>query len=165
MKTAFALATLLLDPRGRIGRRDLFVSATAMLGIEALLLLPAPEMIAVPGKALALWIGTAAIIKRLRDIGLSGWWVPAGIGGLCMWTALLALGSLVVAGSDVMAPGTAASTILLGLIMLPAVGITLWLHLLPGDTAANRFGAPTPAWPSRDDALPGRNGHDEPAHA
>ncbi len=165
MKPAITLAALLLDPRGRIGRRDLLVSVTAMLGIEALLLLPAPEMIAVPGKALALWIGTAAIIKRLRDIGLSGWWAPAGFGGLCMWTALLALGSLVVAGSDVLSPGTLANTALLGLVILPAVGMTLWLHLLPGDTAANRFGAPAPAWPPRNDALPVGNSNDEPARA
>ena len=83
MTQVAALAMLLLDPRGRIGRRDLLLAACAVLGIELLLMAPSNEMIALLAKSLALWIGSAAIIKRLHDLGRSGWWLPAGLGGLC----------------------------------------------------------------------------------
>ena len=165
MKHAAALASLLLDPRGRIGRRDLLLCASIMLGIEILIMLPSIEMIAFPAKGLALWIVMAAIIKRLHDLGKSGWWFPAGLGGLCMFTALLAMGFMVTAGSDAFVPGTAGYTALMGLIMLPAIGMMLGLHLIHGDMAANRYGAPTPAWPPRQKSAPDDIDADKPAHA
>jgi len=160
-----ALAMLVLDPRGRIGRRDLLLAASAVLGIELLLIAPSNEMIALLAKSFALWIGSAAIIKRLHDMGRSGWWLPASIGGLCMWTALLALGLMLLAGSDAFIPGKAGYVALSGLIMLPVIGLSLWLHLTEGDTASNRFGPPVPAWPQRQEVSPSPVATDEPAHA
>jgi uncharacterized membrane protein YhaH (DUF805 family) len=165
MTQVAALAMLLLDPRGRIGRRDLLLAACAVLGIELLLMAPSNEMIALLAKSLALWIGSAAIIKRLHDLGRSGCWLPAGLGGLCMWTALLATGFLVTAGSDAFVPGKPGYAALSGLVMLPAIGMGLWLHLTQGDVAANRFGPPALAWsPQRVPSLDPVDA-DEPARA
>jgi uncharacterized membrane protein YhaH (DUF805 family) len=165
MKHAAALAMVLLDPRGRIGRRDLLLSACVVLSLEFLLLMPSSEVIAVPAKGLALWIAMAALIKRLHDLDYSGWWVPAGLGGLCIWTALLAMVSLLTVGQDAFLPGTTANLVLLGLIMLPAAGITLWLHLSQGDAAANRYGAPAPSWPPNRLSPSGQIEADGPARA
>ncbi len=165
MTQVAALAMLLLDPRGRIGRRGLLLAACAVLAIEFLLMALSNEMISVPAKSLALWIGSAAIIKRLHDLGRSGWWLPASMGGLCMWTALLALGLMLLAGSDAFMPGKAGFVALSGLIMLPVIGLSLWLHLTAGDPAFNRFGPPVPAWPQRQEVSPSPAATDEPAHA
>jgi uncharacterized membrane protein YhaH (DUF805 family) len=140
--------TLLLDPRGRIGRVGLFVSASLMLGIEAFLLVAVPEqsdslpVYLWPMKALALWLGTIGLIKRLHDVGRSAWWVLAGMAGLCVWSAVVAVVTGVMFGSAALVPGSTGYIVLLGLVMLPAIGVTFWLHLEPGDPFPNRFGPP-----------------------
>jgi uncharacterized membrane protein YhaH (DUF805 family) len=138
--------SMLFDPRGRIGRMGLLISATVMLGIEALLMALSPgtgEALPAalwPLKIIALWIGTAALIKRLHDVDLSGWWVLAGAAGLCIWTAVLAVLFVFGAGAQSLDAGTFGYITLTGLVMLPAIGVTLWLHLAPGLPYANRFG-------------------------
>ncbi len=139
---------LLLDPRGRIGRVGLLAAAFLMLGIEALLLVVIPEqsdglpVYLWPTKALALWIGTICLIKRLHDVGRSAWWVLAGMAGLCIWCAVLAVVIGLLFGAAVFMPGSIGYIVLLGLVMLPAIGVTFWLHLEPGDPFPNRFGQP-----------------------
>jgi uncharacterized membrane protein YhaH (DUF805 family) len=142
---------LLLDPRGRIGRVGLFASASLMLGIEALLIIAFPEqgdglpVYLWPMKTLALWVGTIGIIKRLHDVGRSAWWVLAGMAGLCIWCAVVAIIISLLFGAAALVPGSTGYIILLGLIILPAIGVTFWLHLEPGDPFPNRFGqAPAP---------------------
>jgi uncharacterized membrane protein YhaH (DUF805 family) len=142
------LPTLLLDPRGRMGRTDLLVSATAVLAIEgALALLGPAEAVGswpvLAAKACSLWIGVAALIKRLHDVGRSGWWALAAAAALCIWTAVLAFGLVIVLGADAFVPGSFGQTAMLALLLLPALGFTLWLHLAPGDPSTNRFGAPS----------------------
>lgn len=141
------LPILLFDPRGRMSRTDLLVSAVTVLAIEGALALlqPGETMAAWPviaAKACSLWIGVAALIKRLHDIGRSGWWALAAAGALCIWTAVLAFGLVLVFGADTFVPGSFGQTLMLALLLLPAIGFTLWLHLAPGDPATNRFGAP-----------------------
>jgi uncharacterized membrane protein YhaH (DUF805 family) len=143
----FDVFSMLFDPRGRLGRLGLLISATAMLGLEALVLALSPggaEALPAalwPLKIMALWIGTAALIKRLHDVDLSGWWVLAGAAGLCIWTAVLAVVFVLGAGAQSLDAGTFGYIALTGLVMLPAIGVTLWLHLAPGLPHANRFGA------------------------
>jgi uncharacterized membrane protein YhaH (DUF805 family) len=140
--------SLFLDPRGRIGRVGLFASASLMLGIEAFLLVATPEqadglpVYLLPMKALALWVGTIGLIKRLHDVGRSAWWVLAGMAGLCIWCAVVALVVSLLFGAAALVPGSTGYVILLGLVMLPAIGVTFWLHLEPGDPFPNRFGQP-----------------------
>jgi uncharacterized membrane protein YhaH (DUF805 family) len=94
-------------------------------------------------KALALWVGTIGLIKRLHDVGRSAWWVLAGMAGLCIWCAVVAVVIGLMFGSAAFMPGSTGYIVLLGLVMLPAIGATFWLHLEPGDPFSNRFGPPS----------------------
>jgi uncharacterized membrane protein YhaH (DUF805 family) len=140
--------TLLVDPRGRIGRFGLLVSASLMLAVEALLMVITPEQASGlppylwPLKAFELWVGTAALIKRLHDVGRSGWWVLGGMAGICIWSAVVALVFVFMLGGEAFQPGSAGYAMLLGILMLPALGMTLWLHVAPGDPFPNHYGAP-----------------------
>ncbi len=140
--------TLLLYPRGRTDRAGLLASASLMLGIEALLLVVLPEqndglpVYLWPLKALALWVGTIGIIKRLHDVGRSAWWIIAAMAGLCIWCAVVAMVIGILFGTTAFVPGSTGYAVLLGLVMLPAIGVTFWLHLEPGEPFPNRFGLP-----------------------
>ncbi len=141
--------TLLVDPRGRIGRFGLLVSATLMLAVEALLLILTPEqadglpVYLWPLKAFELWVGLAAMIKRLHDVGRSGWWVLGGMAGICIWSAVVAVVFVFVLGGQAFQPGSAGYVMLLGILMLPALGLAFWLHLAPGDPFPNHYGPPS----------------------
>jgi uncharacterized membrane protein YhaH (DUF805 family) len=149
--------TLLVDPRGRLGRFGLLISATAMLGIEAFLLLLVPDqteglpVYLWPLKSAEFWIGTVAMIKRLHDIGKSGWWIAIGMGGFCMWSAIVAILIVFVLGGQAFQAGSAGYVMLLGILMLPALGVAFWLHLVPGDPLPNRFGVPVLGAPADED--------------
>jgi uncharacterized membrane protein YhaH (DUF805 family) len=135
------LGVLLFDPRGRASRQDLLVAACIMLTVDMLLAAAADGVALYALKALAYWIGCVGIIKRLHDVGRSGWWLSGGAGVLCMWAAVLGLGIGFTVGIEALQPGASAYLILLALLMLPALGITLWLHLAEGEKGMNRFGA------------------------
>jgi uncharacterized membrane protein YhaH (DUF805 family) len=139
--------SLLLDPRGRTSRTGLFASASLMLGIEAFLLMALPEQGDIPVylwpmKTFSLWVGVIGLIKRLHDVGRSAWWIFAGMAGLCIWCAIVAAVIGMMAGTAAFVPGSSWYTAMLGLVMLPAIGVTFWLHLEPGDPFPNRFGQP-----------------------
>jgi uncharacterized membrane protein YhaH (DUF805 family) len=140
--------TLLLDPRGRTSRSGLLASASLMLGVEAVLIMglagqsDSLPVYLWPMKALALWLGTIGLIKRLHDVGRSAWWVLAGMAGLCIWCAVVAVVVGLSLGSGAFLPGSTGYLVMLGLVMLPAIGVTFWLHLEPGDPFPNRFGPP-----------------------
>jgi len=138
------LPTLLFDPRGRADRSDMLVSAGIVLAIEGALALIGPaegfEAATWCAKACSLWIGIAAIAKRLRDLGRSAWLMTAACGALCIWTAGLTFVFLLVLGPSSLQQGSLGMTVLLGLVMLPAIGAALWLHLAAGVTEPNRSG-------------------------
>jgi uncharacterized membrane protein YhaH (DUF805 family) len=143
---------LLLDPRGRMNRGQLLLAAAVMLAVEIGLLAalrPDGSLPAVvwPLKALSLWVGGVAIVKRLHDVGLSGWWLPAGAAGMCMWAAVLGVALALTGGLDALRPGGLGYLLLLAALMIPALGATLWLHFAAGEPGMNRFGAP-PATPA-----------------
>jgi uncharacterized membrane protein YhaH (DUF805 family) len=139
---------LLFDPRGRTNRQNLLVTAIVIVIIESFLMmgpLPSTEAWVSPAsaiKGIVIWICCVSIIKRLHDLDLSGWWLVGGLGFACMWTAVVAIISLVTVGASVFQQGHPGSVIILSLVMLPVLGATLWLHLAPGTTVANRFGGP-----------------------
>jgi uncharacterized membrane protein YhaH (DUF805 family) len=147
MRVAIAMLKVLFDPRGRLSRSGLLISATVLLVIELFVLAHAPQPPAslplplIILKGLAIWIGVAGIIKRLHDADASGWWLLAGAGCLCVWSAVLAFGAVFTVGVEVFNPAASSHVILLGLLLLPALGMALWLHLAPGTSVANRYGA------------------------
>jgi uncharacterized membrane protein YhaH (DUF805 family) len=139
---------LLFDPRGRAGRTELLLGASVMLGLEMVCLMlwaqfgESVSSLVVVIKAVEILIGVSATIKRLHDTGHTGWWVLGGAAILCMWTAVVALGGIMLVGRDVLIAGSIGHLVILGLVMLPALGMTLWLHLAEGVVYKNKYGVP-----------------------
>jgi uncharacterized membrane protein YhaH (DUF805 family) len=139
---------MLFDPRGRGNRQSLLIAATVAVILEVFLMTGSFEQSsqwltpAAAIKSIVIWICCASVIKRLHDMDLSGWWLPGGIALACMWTAIVAFLSMLVGGSAVLQAGNPSTIIVLGLVTLPVLGATLWLHLTPGSAVTNRFGAP-----------------------
>ncbi|MFM9975060.1 MAG: DUF805 domain-containing protein [Beijerinckiaceae bacterium] len=148
MMILHSAATALFDPRGRADRSDLLIAAGILIVLEVLMLLlqNAPggfgsaPVYALQG--LMLFIGTVVTIRRLHDLGRSGWWILGGIAGFCIWTAIIAVSGLFVSGRELLSPGSNSIMVFGGLLMLPALGVTLWLHLADGEPFKNRFGYP-----------------------
>ncbi len=135
------LGKLLFDPRGRASRQDLLVAAGVMLAVDMLMAANATGVALYALKILAYWIGCVGIVKRLHDVGRSGWWLAGGAAALCIWAAVLGLGLGFTFGLEQLRPGNIAYIVMLALLILPALGVTLWLHLAEGEKGMNRFGA------------------------
>jgi uncharacterized membrane protein YhaH (DUF805 family) len=136
-----ALLALLLDPRGRISRQDMLVAATIMLAVDVGMSAVATGYFGYVAKALAYWIGGVAIVKRLHDVGRSGWWMAAGMAAFCMWSAALGVAIALTIGFESLQPGGIGYVSLLAALIIPALAVTLWLHFAAGEPGMNRFGA------------------------
>lgn len=158
------LGRQLVAPRGRCNRQGFLALAIVLLCVQAIgaLALTAAGIDLGSGTAALLnaplvWIGGIALLKRLHDIGRSGWWVPAAV---TFWLAgcfLIAVAITLIAGPDRMQAALEHKTLLFWFVFaattLPAFGGLLWVHAAPGETAANRFGD-----------VPGRFGFSLPSH-
>lgn len=135
MISAIQIIRKLFDPRGRADRMDMLVAAAIVLCVEvsAALFVGEEGVLAFVMKVIAVWIGVAVTAKRLRDMGLSAWWLVGGAGVLCIWTAFVAFGFLIFVGPAELGQGSFAMLAFLGLVMMPAIGAALWLHLAEGD--------------------------------
>jgi uncharacterized membrane protein YhaH (DUF805 family) len=133
-------ASLLADPRGRASRQDMLAAAAVMTALDFGLgsLAEGPALYAV--KAAAYWIVAVGVIKRLHDIGHSGWWLAGGLSAMCMWSAVVGLTVGLAAGIEALQPGSLIYVGMLAVLLLPALGMTLWLHLAPGQPGVNRHG-------------------------
>lgn len=134
-------------PTGRCGRRGLLLAAALLVVVQFVFsVLVAAGLIAFYGagalvfKLATLWIALAMVVKRLHDVGLSGWWLLAGASGLAAWTVAVSMVSYASFGLDAFMPGTALYWISFLIVMVPAIGIAMWLHAAPGDHRDNRYG-------------------------
>jgi uncharacterized membrane protein YhaH (DUF805 family) len=143
MTTGARLAELLFDPRGRVSRQDLLAAATVMLALDIGLAGAMDGSAVYAVKGLAYWIGCVGVIKRLHDVGKTGWWLLWGAGLMCIWSAILGFGIVLTGGFETLQPASVGYIALLASLMIPALGMTLWLHLAPGEPARNRYGAPS----------------------
>ena len=136
------LPRMLFDPRGRADRLEMLIAAAAVVAIEAFLGVAGlgGGVVALMAKALAMWIGVAVSARRLHDLGFSAWWLAAGAGVLCIWSALVSFGFLLFVGAAALSDGSLGILALVGLTLMPAVGAALWLHLAEGEAGENRFG-------------------------
>jgi uncharacterized membrane protein YhaH (DUF805 family) len=134
------LGSLLADPRGRMSRQDLLVAATFMTVLDFGLgsLAEGPALYAI--KVVAYWIVAVGVVKRLHDIGHSGWWLAGGLSIICMWSAVIGLSVGLIVGVEALQPGSPIYVGMLAVLLLPALGMTLWLHLAPGEPGMNRHG-------------------------
>jgi uncharacterized membrane protein YhaH (DUF805 family) len=82
---------------------------------------------------LAWIVGLSLTVRRLHDLGLSGWWI------LAIWIVPAALEAGAVQLVNNPQLGSTLSSVV-------ALAIGLWLWLAPGTRGANRFG-PDPRGP------------------
>lgn len=149
-----------LDHRGRLDRAGLLAVTVLLLLADAL----AASVIAATGasltspgvmafKAVSLWMATAALNKRLHDIGLSGWWITRGLAALLVWSAIVAVGLLmVVPAAQAANPAHGAFWVNVALTSAPVLAALLWVHAKQGTPGPNAYGpAPRPVswWPRR----------------
>lgn len=140
------------DPRGRCNRKGLLGVAVALLtlqtlAIAALYITASPPIQVLAGvvKMGCLWIAASAAIKRLHDLGLSGWWLPVSLMVLLIWSVIASFLSLLAFGQAVLSYNSLEFMIYASAVMIwPVVG-TLWLHFAKGDVGHNRYGAPPDA--------------------
>ncbi|MGL4636546.1 MAG: DUF805 domain-containing protein [Beijerinckiaceae bacterium] len=149
MRALIPVLGLLFDPRGRANRQALLLAAGVAVALELFTMFglqaEGAEWLSPINaiKALTIWICSTSVIRRLHDMDYSGWWLPGGLALACMWTAIVGIVSVMLAGAAVLQPENPGFSIVLGIVMLPVLGATLWLHLAPGSPVINRFGAPT----------------------
>lgn len=153
MTRIIAVAISAFDPRGRTGRAGLLVMALALLVLEmaaaALVLtldLPLTGPLALGLKAAFFWIATAALSKRLHDLGKSAWLIAKGASGVVLWSAAVSIVLMVVLGTAAMEPGQAGYMISVAATTAPVLLAILWLHCAPGMPGPNRFGPPPQGW-------------------
>ena len=135
----------LFSPKGRISRRDWWLKiyfgslAIVTLGLAVDLLLLKREA---PGPAsdvallLVIWPVIAAYIKRLHDVGRSGWWFLAAV-----LVDLLCIGAIYF-GSRHFDPRVAAPYYIGAVGVGFAVNATLlfFMFFVPGQRGVNKYG-------------------------
>lgn len=146
----------MVDPRGRADRKGLLIAASVLLVLQVAAVVVQTYATGVPFAAILvlhvaiLWSAVVCAVKRLHDIGLSGWRVFGGFLALFAWSFVLAGGLIIGMGLDP-APGSAAFNATYIGTMLPAFAMLLWLHFAKGMVGENRFGPVTDAsgfaWP------------------
>lgn len=141
----------LADPRGRCNRRGFLMLAVALLVVQ----LAAVSILVAIGHSLhgaagvvlnglILWTVTAAISKRLHDLGLSAWWVAKAGAAVLLWGVLSTSGLMLVLEPASFEPGGLGYGLVLAALVIPVLLSILWLHVAAGDAGPNRHG-PEPA--------------------
>lgn len=151
-----------LDTNGRMARKRLLIRGVPLLVVGTLVYLGIAEMTArsagtslfagdpasaatvarIEGMAgaivvaVAAWPAAALIIRRLHDIGLSGWWLALMASGEVVNSVALATG---LAGAPpALTPVGQFATLLALAGGLSFIPLALW----PGQATANRYGPP-----------------------
>lgn len=147
LEHAAVLGRQLIDPRGRCNRQGLLALTVIALTVQAI----GGTMLALAGKpldgALAMslnapifWIGAMAVLKRLHDMGRTGWWVLAMSAAWIVWAFVATFVAVALFGQNAIAEGSLGFWIVFAAIVLPAFGGLLYLHAAPGDAEANKYG-------------------------
>jgi uncharacterized membrane protein YhaH (DUF805 family) len=151
LDTVATLGRHLVDPRGRCDRRALFGVTVGMLVAQFL----AAVLFSLAGGDVTgrtflainlafLWVGCVTLVKRLHDIGYSGWRIGPAILfwliGAAVIVQVLAFGIGLDQFEATLAAYPVLYALLVVVISLPPFGGLLWLQASPGDAGANRFG-------------------------
>ena len=139
------------DPRGRYDRVEFIWAAITLLAAQLAFALGLWVMNAsflgwrgVVANLAFGWLACAAISKRLHDLGRSAWWM---LGGVLTWLVAaiaVALAVALAAGPEALETGAPGFWATFTALMLPPLGLAVWLHLAEGEPVANRYG-PGPA--------------------
>lgn len=138
----------LFDPRGRASRSGLLAVAALLMAADAVavaVIMATGAAFTGPGalafKIISVWIATAAVAKRLHDVGRSAWWVVKGLVALVGWSIVVAALLLTrFNAADAVNPGHIAFWINLSVTAAPTLAALIWLHVARGTPGANRFG-------------------------
>lgn len=135
-------ASLLLSPKGRISRADFWSGGALALGFQ-FAVINAAEVV---GHILALvfiWCWICVYAKRLHDLGLSGWvQLPAHVFSVSqLITAMYPLAYGPDEIDNIENIGPIAWLVVSGVLI--SLAYVLWLGFAKGQTAENRYGAPT----------------------
>ncbi len=138
---------LVADPRGRVNRKALLGVAIALLIVQALAIVghwlaasPILHFVITVFELGSLWIATSAAIKRLHDLGYSGWWVPGSILALFVWTLLACFATILTMGEAVADVGSPQFMVYAAAVMFWPLAATFWLHFAPGEVGSNKYG-------------------------
>ena len=129
------LKSLLLTPRGRIGRGAFWIGF-AIVMVLSLVLNMIPGVVGHLLGFVLLWPQVCVHAKRLHDMGRTAWWmlVPAVVLLVC------GAATYVLAFSET-GHGGSAATVPLAVAIVCGVGFLLWVGLTPVSSQSNRFGA------------------------
>lgn len=173
--TAVTIGRHLITPRGRCDRRALLAVTVGMLAAQFL----SAVVVSIAGgdvtgnaflalNGLFLWVGAVALLKRLHDIGYSGWRVGPAILFWLVGAMVIVLALQFVVGhaafTAALATYPALHLALAALLSLPPFGGLLWLQASAGDVGSNRFG-PVPGAFGFAHGHPKRGDHAVPADA
>lgn len=136
---------LFLAIDGRVGRKDFWIGAAALIGVGLICgLIPLAGSLA----SLALTVPwTCLMAKRLHDLGRSGWLVliaviPTAVSATMGLFTALAASNFATMGA---AFATAGLTLMISTgALLVSLAFLLWVGLTPGEANSNAYG-PAPA--------------------
>ena len=140
----------IVDPRGRANRRGLVVLAMIVLLAQACVYgggylagraLQGPASWVI--HSLLIWLGTAAVSKRLHDLGISAWWLLWAAIGVFVWTFIGSFAVVLTLGFEAAAPGSTGMMIAMAVSFAPILALTVWMHAASGAQGDNKFG-PSP---------------------
>jgi len=146
--SAYDFATALFSFQGRLRRQHFWISWLICLGVGVVIgWIP---LIGVLISLALIWPNLAITVKRLHDMGQSGWLaaIPFAAGVIGAIAILATVGSAMVAnGGNMDSEDPAAVWALIGpsfgiitLIILVQLGFLLWIGIAEGQPGENRFG-------------------------
>lgn len=140
----------LADPRGRYDRADFLWAAINLLAGQVAFVLGLWVTNAsfmgwrgLVANAVFVWLGYAAISKRLHDLGRSALWLLGATLGWLIAAGAMATAIVIVAGPSAIEPGAPGYLATFALMMLPPLVLAAWLHLAEGESVENRYGPAT----------------------
>lgn len=140
----------IVDPRGRANRKGLVVLAVILLLAQACVYggcylagreLQGPASAVI--HSLLIWLGTAAVSKRLHDLGISAWWLLWAAIGVFVWIFIASFAVVLTLGLEAAAPGSTGMMIAMAVSFAPILALTVWMHAASGAQGDNKFG-PSP---------------------
>lgn len=144
------LGLQLVDPRGRCNRTDflhaaiaMFLLQTAVFGLLWRLTGEFDHVSVLPANVAFVWMGYAAVSRRLHDLGHSAWWMPAAVAAWLGCGFVLALLLTLTMGAEQMFPGSPLFWVVFACLLAPPLLAALWLHVTEGQQGSNRFGPPS----------------------
>jgi uncharacterized membrane protein YhaH (DUF805 family) len=153
------IGSLMIDPRGRCNRKAMTIVTVAFLCIQMSLMAIANLIGGDAGVMFfnvfntpLMLVGIIALVKRLHDIGLSGFWAPAAAAVWMTVAFIFTLALTLIVGPERMTTIVAEQSVLYWLLFsvltVPTFGGLLWLHSTPGTPGSNLYGP-----------LPGNDGY------